>query len=130
MSNKVTELLTAIGSTDHEWVLSQTIRNICYGTYNDTQYQDKVIADCTAEAKEILEGYSGSEVDDKAMYDLHQKVERAEAQKVYFSELHVLAKAAYKDINGSDWKLTSQKPKVSKRKITASAEAWKQRLAG
>tara|TARA_R100001443_G_scaffold16387_1_gene26404 strand:- start:614 stop:1006 length:393 start_codon:yes stop_codon:yes gene_type:complete len=130
MSNKVTELLTAIGSTDQEWVLSQTIRNICYGTHNDTQYQDKVIADCTAEVKPILENFAGSEVDEKAMYDLQMKAERAEEQKVYFAELHVLAKAAYKELTGSDWTPTAKKSRVSKKKITASADAWKQRLAG
>jgi len=130
MSDKVTELLTAIGSTDQEWVLHQTIRNICYGTHQDSKYQDTVIADCTAEAKEILEQYAGSEVDDKALYDLGVKRDRAEAQKPFFEELHVKAKAAYKELTGSEWKPSAKQARPSKKKITAAAGQWAERLAG
>ena len=128
--SKLQDLLTAIGTTDQEWVQSQTVRNICYGTHQDSLYQVKVMADCSAEAKEILEGYAGSEVDDKALYDLGVKADRAEDQLPHFQELHILAKAAYLELTGSEWKPSSKAPKVSKAKVTAAADKWKKRIAG
>ena len=122
------KLFAAIeASTD--WAKSQTLRNICYGTHQDNLYQDKVIADCTAEAKEILSNYNGSEVDDKNLHDLEIRTNRADDQKPEFQELHDLAVAAYKEVTGNDWVPSAKKPKTSRKAITASAEKWKARIA-
>ena len=124
---KATELFTAIRNSS-DWAKHQTLRNLCYGTYQDKSYQINVMSDNQAAIKEILERDDGSEINQKNMQDHDFLYSRAEDQLPEFEQLHSLACEAYKEATGETW---SHRPKrnTSSAVVTATAEKWKKKLA-
>jgi len=107
-----------------EWVVSQTIRDLCYTSRNNIEYQTKAIADILGEAREAVE-----ENDEYKLLKLQEQITFREAQQEVFEEVHALAKAAFKKVTGSEWKPPSKKSITNKNK-TETREFFKKRNVG
>jgi len=107
-----------------EWVVSQTLRNLCYSSQNDINYQNVAIGDLGRDAEEAIK-----EDNEYKLLKLQEQTMFREEQLEVFEEVHALAKAAFKEVTGSEWKPASKKSLTNKNK-TATREFWKKRNVG
>ena len=107
-----------------EWVVSQTVRDLCYSSHNNINYQTKSIADLLGAAREALE-----DDDEVKLAKLQEQIEYRETQQQVFEEVHAIAAATFKELTGSAWTPPSKKAFTNKNK-TATREFFKQRNVG
>ena len=112
-----------------DWVQQQFLRNVCYSTLSDMNYNISVQADLLAEAKELVANHGGSEVTDTQIGALRMKIERAENQETEFAELHKIACEAYKAVTGYTWTKPAPAQKLSEKQKTDNASFIKKRIA-
>tara|TARA_Y100000401_G_C8322465_1_gene226201 strand:+ start:1659 stop:2315 length:657 start_codon:yes stop_codon:yes gene_type:complete len=113
-----------------EFVQVQVLRNICYSSNSDMDYQRKQGAQYLAEARHIMtEEYNGSEIQGGKLDRLREFHERCMDQFAECEKIHNEARKQYKKATGNDWVLTPKKQPTSDKAKTASAGYW-QKLIG
>tara|TARA_R100001443_G_scaffold70066_1_gene78518 strand:+ start:986 stop:1408 length:423 start_codon:yes stop_codon:yes gene_type:complete len=113
-----------------EFVQVQALRNICYSSNSDMDYQRKQASQYLAEARHIMtEEYNGSEIQSSKLDRLQEFHQRCMDQLAECEKIHNEARKLYKKATGNDWVLTPKKLPTSDKVKTASAGYWKKHIS-
>lgn len=99
-----------------KWVSDQNLGALCYTNVKGREYTALKTADKLAEAKEASEAG-----DDDRLCKLVGEIERNDVQEAEFASAEKDAKAAFKAVTGSDWRMPSKSSNTPKTATAAHA---------
>lgn len=112
-----------------EYVQTQALRNICYSSNSDIQFQTNRASDLMSEARHIAEQYNGSEIQTSKLDRLRDWHKDSLDQLAEIEAIHKAATAEFKRFTGSAWVPSSKKQAVSDKAKTASIGYWQKLIA-
>lgn len=106
-----------------EYNQSNILRDMCWSADNKIKFNNKTITNVVSELRDLLEHFNGSEPQDDLIGKKREFIETLEAQSEELEDYKKSARAAYRDMTGSDYTPPAQRGTFNKTATANKSEA-------